>query len=180
MTYKVSIAIIGGGALGLSVAYNLLCSGFKDVLLLEKNMAFGREQSGSNSGVIHSGFLYDPGSLMARLCVEGAEMLYEFLKKNSVPYRRTGKLMVATNEKEERALEIYFKRAKENGLKNVEIISGSQCKKLEPCLEANSALTVPQSGVFDPSAYITRLHHTVIEISIQLRLSVTFAMVGAS
>jgi L-2-hydroxyglutarate oxidase LhgO len=158
MNNKISIAVIGGGALGLSVAYNLLGNGFKDIVLFEKNDAFGREQSGSNSGVIHAGFLYEPGSVMARFCVEGAEILYEFLKKYSVPYKRTGKLMVANNEKEERILEEYFKRARENGLRDVEVVTAKQGKKLEPCIRLRSALSIPQSGVFDPSAYVAKLH----------------------
>lgn len=158
MNHKISIAIIGGGVLGLSVAYSLLRNGFKDIVLFEKNSAFGREQSGSNSGVIHAGFLYQPGSLMARFCVEGAEILYEFLRKYSVPFKRTGKLMVATNEKEERTLEEYFKRARENGLRDVELVTAKQGKELEPCTELRSALHIPQSGVFDPSVYVAKLH----------------------
>ena len=158
MNHKISVAIIGGGVLGLSVAYNLLKNGVRDIVLFEKNIGFGREQSGSNSGVIHAGFLYEPGSLMARFCVEGAGLLYEFLEKNSVPYKRTGKLMAATSEKEEETLEEYFKRAKENGLRDVELVTAKRGKQLEPCIQLSSALYIPQSGVFDPSVYVARLH----------------------
>lgn len=158
MNHKVSIVIIGGGALGLAVANYLLNRGRTDLVLLEKNDAFGLEQSGSNSGVIHAGFLYKTGSLMARLCVEGTSLLYEFCQKYHVPYKKTGKLMVATNDEQENILETYLKRSVENGLQEVEIISGKDAKRLEPCIDAQAALYVPQSGVFDASFFVSSLY----------------------
>lgn len=158
MTPTISTAIIGGGALGLAVAYTLLKRGHKDLVLLEKNSAFGLEQSGSNSGVVHAGFLYESGSLMAELCVQGIELLYEFCEKNATPYKRTGKLMVATGEEQEKKLEFYYRRAINNGLQDVEIISGKEIKKLEPCVEAKAALYVKQSGIIDSSSYISGLY----------------------
>jgi L-2-hydroxyglutarate oxidase LhgO len=158
MNAKVSIVIIGGGALGLAVANCLLDQGQTDFVLLEKNDAFGLEQSGSNSGVIHAGFLYKTGSLMARFCVEGTRLLYEFCEKYHVPYKKTGKLMVATNVEQEKILKRYFKRAAENGLQEIEIISGKHAKRLEPCVEAKAALYVGQSGVFDASFFVSILY----------------------
>ena len=158
MNDKVSIVIIGGGALGLAVANDLLDRGHTDLVLLEKNDAFGLEQSGSNSGVIHAGFLYETGSLMAGLCVEGTFFLYEFCAKHRVPHKKTGKLMVAINNEQEKMLETYRKRAVDNGLQKTEIISGQDAKRLEPCVEAHAALNVPQSGVFDASFFVSSLH----------------------
>jgi L-2-hydroxyglutarate oxidase LhgO len=158
MNTKVSIVIIGGGALGLAIANGLLDQGLTDLVLLEKNDAFGLEQSGSNSGVVHAGLFYKTGSQMARFCVEGARLLYEFCDKYRVPYKKTGKLMVATNEKQEKILKRYFKRAAENGLQDIEIISGRHVKRLEPCIEAKAALHVGQSGVFDASFFISSLY----------------------
>lgn len=158
MNHKVAIVVIGGGALGLAIANDLLNRGQTDLVLLEKNDGFGLEQSGSNSGVIHAGFLYKTGSLMARLCVEGTSLLYEFCEKHHVPYKKTGKLMVATNGEQEKILEAYFRRATENGLQQIEIISGKEVKRLEPCIEARAALYVPQSGVFDASFFISSLY----------------------
>lgn len=158
MNDKVSIVIIGGGALGLATANYLLDQGHPDLVLLEKNDAFGLEQSGSNSGVIHAGFLYETGSLMAELCVEGTFLLYEFCVKHRVPYKKTGKLMVATNNEQEKILETYLKRAAENGLQKTDIISGQDIKRLEPCIEAQAALYLLQSGVFDASFFVSSLY----------------------
>lgn len=159
MNDKVSIAIIGGGALGLAVANDLLNLGRTDLVLLEKNNTFGLEQSGSNSGVIHAGFLYETGSLMARLCVEGTGLLYEFCKKHYVPCKKTGKLMVATDNGQETILEAYFRRAAENGLRGVAILSAKDAKKIEPQIDAKAALHVPQSGVFDASFFVSSLYN---------------------
>jgi len=158
MNDKVTTVIIGGGALGLAVANYLLSQGRTDLVLLEKNDAFGLEQSGSNSGVIHAGFLYQTASLMARLCVEGASLLYDFCEKHHVPHKKTGKLMVATNAEQEKTLEEYLRRAAENGLRGVEIICGKDAKRLEPCVEAKAALYVPRSGVFDASFFVDSLY----------------------
>ena len=109
MTDRVHIAIIGGGVLGLSVAYSLLQKGIKDIVLLEKNAGFGLEQSGSNSGVMHAGFLYPTGTDMAKFCVEGLRLLYRFCQDYSVPHAPTGKLMVAINPGQEKELQNYYR-----------------------------------------------------------------------
>jgi L-2-hydroxyglutarate oxidase LhgO len=157
MTDRVPIAIIGGGVLGLSVAYSLLQRGFKDLVLLEKNDGFGLEQSGSNSGVMHAGFLYPTGTDMAKFCVEGLQLLYQFCQDYSVPHAPTGKLMVATNSEQEKELQKYCRLAADNGLQNVAMLTSVEVKKREPCLEVKSALHVPQSGVFDASYYVSTL-----------------------
>ena len=86
MTDRISIAIIGGGALGMAIACTLLERGRRDIVLLEKNDHFGLEQSGSNSGVIHAGFFYETGTAMAKLCVEGVPLLYKFCRDHSAPH----------------------------------------------------------------------------------------------
>jgi L-2-hydroxyglutarate oxidase LhgO len=159
MTDKIPIAIIGGGALGLSVAYALVQRGFRDIVLLEKNDGFGLEQSGSNSGVMHAGFLYPTGTDMARLCVEGQRLLYRFCRDHGIPHARTGKLMVATNPAQKNELQKYFRLARENGLQGVDLLTPHEAKKLEPCLRTTSALFVPQSGVFDASFYVSTLYN---------------------
>jgi L-2-hydroxyglutarate oxidase LhgO len=164
MTHRFPIAIIGGGALGLAIAYTLLDRSKQDIVLLEKNEGFGLEQSGSNSGVIHAGFLYENGTRMAELCLDGLQLLYEFCRKHAVPYQQTGKLMVATNEDQEKALEKYLTQAVNIGLQDVAIISGKEVKKVEPCLNVRSALHVPQSGVFDASFFVSTLYKKAVAI----------------
>jgi L-2-hydroxyglutarate oxidase LhgO len=158
MTDKISIAIVGGGVLGLSVAYSLLQSGLGDVVLLEKNDGFGLEQSGSNSGVMHAGFLYPAGSAMARFCVEGVRLLYQFCRDHSVPHAATGKLMVATNTEQENELQKYLRLAVDNGVAHARMLTADEAKAHEPCLEMKSALYVPGSGVFDASFYVSALY----------------------
>lgn len=158
MTDRVPIAIIGGGALGMAIACTLLERGHRNIVLLEKNDGFGLEQSGSNSGVIHAGFFYETGTAMAKLCVEGVPLLYKFCRDHSVPHVQTGKLLVATDAAQENELQKYFRLARDNGLDNVEIISGKDAQKREPCLNVTSALVVPQSGVFDASFYVSILY----------------------
>ncbi|MBW2410403.1 MAG: FAD-dependent oxidoreductase [Deltaproteobacteria bacterium] len=158
MTDKIPIAIIGGGALGLSVAYTLLQKGFKDIVLLEKNDGFGLEQSGSNSGVMHAGFLYPTGTDMAGFCVEGLRLLYRFCQDHNVPHAQTGKLMVAINSEQEKELQKYFHLATDNGLEGVEILTPDETQKREPCLRVSSAMYVPRSGVFDASFYVSTLY----------------------
>lgn len=158
MTDKIPIAIIGGGVLGLAVAYTLLDRGQRNIVLLEKNDGFGLEQSGSNSGVIHGGFLYETATSMAKLCVQGVPLLYQFCRDYAVPHAQTGKLMVATNAAQENDLQKYFRLAVDNGLEGVEILTAKEVKKREPCLEVTSALYVPQSGVFDASFFVSALY----------------------
>ena len=158
MTEKIPIAIIGGGVLGLSVAYSLLQKGIKDIVLLEKNADFGLEQSGSNSGVMHAGFLYPTGTDMAKFCVEGLQLLYRFCQDYCVPHAPAGKLMIAVNAEQENELQSYFQLASDNGLTNFEILSAVQVKKHEPCLAVKSALHISESGVFDASFYVSTLH----------------------
>ena len=164
MTDRFPIAIIGGGVLGLAVAYTLLDRGKQNIVLLEKNEGFGLEQSGSNSGVIHAGFLYETGTRMAELCVQGGRRLYEFCRVHGVPFKQTGKLMVATNEDQEKILDKYLTLAVNNGLQDVTIISGKEAKKLEPCLNVKSALHVPQSGVFDASFFVSTLYKKAADL----------------
>ena len=161
MTNKFSVAIIGGGVLGLAVAHSLLKQGKQNIILLEKNSAFGLEQSGSNSGVIHSGFIYKPGTCMASLCAEGVDLLIKFCRANAVPYKLTGKIVVATDAAQEKELELYYKQAKKNGLAGVKIISGKESREIEPCVAAKAALHIPNAGVFDPSYFVNELYRQV-------------------
>jgi L-2-hydroxyglutarate oxidase LhgO len=91
--------IIGAGVIGLAIAYSLAKRG-QEILIVEKNDTFGEETSSRNSEVIHAGIYYPTGSLKARLCVQGKELLYDFCRVNKIPFRKTGKMIVATTKSE--------------------------------------------------------------------------------
>jgi L-2-hydroxyglutarate oxidase LhgO len=161
LTDTINIAIVGGGVIGCAVALEL--SGrYENVFLFEKNPGItqGENQSSRNSGVIHSGVYYDQETRpeKAALCVEGNSLLYEFCKTHRVPALKTGKLIVATNADEEDVLDLYLDRARENGVPEVERISGIEARKLEPNVRAKSALLVPTAGIVDPTSLVYRLH----------------------
>ena len=144
--------------LGLSVAYCLLKSGRHDIILLGKNRNFGLEQSGSNSGVLHSGFIYKPGTDMASLCVEGLGLLRDFCRARSVPHSLTGKLVVATEPQHEKELEFYYRQARTNGLEGVRLVSSQEAEELEPCVAAKAAMYIPHAGILDPAYLAAELY----------------------
>lgn len=161
MSTDISIAIIGGGVVGCAVACKL-SSIYDNIFLFEKNIGItqGENQSSRNSGVIHSGIYYDRETrpLKAAYCVKGNSLLYDFCKKHKVPALKTGKLIVAVNGEEEEVLEFYLKRARENQVPDVEIIPGSKVRKLEPNVDAVSALLIPTAGIVEPTSLVYRLH----------------------
>ena len=142
-------AVIGGGIVGLSSARSLLES-YPDagVLVLEKESAWARHQTGHNSGVIHSGIYYKPGSLKARFCKEGAQRLVEFCQEHGIAYEICGKVIVATEPGEMTRLRNLYERGIENGLA-VEKIGPEELKELEPHATGIAALKVPSTGIVD-------------------------------
>ena len=144
----VEICIIGAGVIGLAIARKLSES-HKNVFILEKNNKFGQETSSRNSEVIHSGIYYTPGSLKAKLCVEGNDLLYEYAAKKSIPFLKCGKLIVSTDEKENKQLLNLLENGKSNGLSGIELIEAAGVHKLEPNICALQALHLPQTGIID-------------------------------
>ena len=142
-------AVIGGGIVGLSTARSLLrrYSG-AGVLVLEKEAGWARHQTGHNSGVIHSGVYYKPGSLKARFSKEGGERLVEFCREHSVAYEICGKVIVATEQEEIPSLRNLYERGVKNGLE-VEKIGPEELKELEPHATGIAALKVPSTGIVD-------------------------------
>lgn len=145
-----TIAVIGAGLVGLATAYRLKES-MPDatIIILEKESGPARHQSSHNSGVIHSGIYYKPGSLKAKNCVDGYHYLIDFCKKHQVPFKITGKLIVAINEQEELQLPVLQSRAVQNGLEGVRLLSAKEISKIEPAITAKSGLWVPQTGIVD-------------------------------
>ncbi len=142
------VIIIGGGIVGLATAWQLLRQrpGTR-VAVVEKEFAVARHQTGHNSGVIHSGLYYRPGSLRAKLCREGGEELIAFCEREGVPYDRCGKIVVATREDEHPRLEELHRRGIANGLQGLRWLGAEEIKEFEPHCVGTRALWVPQAGI---------------------------------
>ena len=138
--------IVGGGVVGCAVAWKL-AEKYSDVFLLEQMPKLGMGASTRNSGVLHSGIYYTPGSLKARLCVEGNRLAAEFCAAHGLPYRRTGKLVVASATQEEPLLEALLRRGEENGVRGLRIIDRLEIRAREPYVEGRAALEVPSAGI---------------------------------
>ena len=146
---KFDFIIIGGGIIGLSTAWCLKKRyPNKKIRLLEKESGLARHQTGHNSGVIHAGVYYEPGSLKARFCKEGAAASYEFCKQHGIPCRQIGKLLVATNAEERLHLDALFERCLANEL-SPEKISPAHLRELEPEIIGQGAILVPETGIVD-------------------------------
>jgi len=135
MTQKVNdcydYTIVGGGIVGLSTAWQLQQrEPGKKILLLEKENQFAEHQTGHNSGVIHAGIYYEPGSLKAKFCREGVEATIQFCRDNNIAFEQCGKLLVASNELERKRMLALFERANENGLE-VELLDAFDLKARE-------------------------------------------------
>jgi L-2-hydroxyglutarate oxidase len=142
------VAIVGGGLVGTGTALALVERGVR-VVVLEAEEGLAAHQSGHNSGVIHSGLYYKPGSLKARLCVEGAADLYRFCAEEGVACERTGKLVVATREEELPALAELERRGAANGLTGLSRLGAEEIRRIEPHAAGIAALHVPQAGIAD-------------------------------
>ena len=152
MLTKYDLAIIGGGIVGLATAYRLLLLKPElKLVVLEKESHVAAHQTGNNSGVIHSGLYYKPGSLKAINCIKGYKMLLEFCDSNGIPYDLCGKIVVATSEKEFSQLDMLYERGKENGLEGILKINESEIKEREPNCSGIKGLYVPQTGIINYS-----------------------------
>ncbi len=150
MASQYDLTIIGGGILGLATALKLIRAHPNlRLLILEKEAELARHQTGNNSGVIHSGLYYRPGSLKARSCVTGRRELMAFCDDNAIPYEICGKVVVATSQEELPRLEELHRRGIANGLKDLEIIGSEKLKELEPHATGIKGLHVPETGIID-------------------------------
>ena len=142
------ITIIGAGVVGLSIASQVAGKN-KNVILVERHSGFGQETSSRNSEVIHAGIYYPEGFLKAKLCVAGNILLYRICKENGIPYKQTGKLIVAVTEKQVKDLEDLLEKGNRNGAENLSIISSKEVRKLEPHITACAAIFAPSAGIID-------------------------------
>ncbi len=147
---KYDVIIIGAGLVGLSTAYQLKSKNPNSkILILEKESDVAKHQSGNNSGVIHSGIYYKPGSLKAKNCIEGYKSIIDFAEKHNISYDLCGKIIVAKNEKELPLLDTIYTRGIENGLQNLNYLSREEFREIEPHCEGVKAIKVPQTGIID-------------------------------
>jgi L-2-hydroxyglutarate oxidase len=152
------IAVIGGGIVGLATANALLAArpGLR-MILLEAEDRFAAHQTGHNSGVIHSGLYYKPGSLKARYCVEGRDAMYRFCEEHDIAHERCGKIVVATDAGEFPRLEELHRRGEANGLQGIRWLTAEQIREYEPHASGSRGLHVPETGIVDYKAVASRL-----------------------
>ncbi|MCB9850027.1 MAG: L-2-hydroxyglutarate oxidase [Phycisphaerales bacterium] len=155
------IAVIGGGIVGTATAMALANRNVATLVVLEAEHHLAAHQTGNNSGVIHSGLYYKPGSLKAKLCVEGREALYAFCQAHNIPHERCGKIVVATNDQERAALDELERRGNANGLRGIRRLTGPEMREFEPHVWGEVGLHVPDTGIVDYRA-VTEAYARVI------------------
>jgi L-2-hydroxyglutarate oxidase LhgO len=154
--FDVDAVVVGAGAVGLAAARRLAMGGLS-VVVLEREKRIGQGVSSRNSEVVHAGLYYPTGSLRAKLCVAGRRMLYPFLDAHHVPYDKSGKLIVATDESEMPALEKIEKQAAANGVEGMSRLTREEARAMEPQVRAVAALLSAETGVFDSHGYMLAL-----------------------
>jgi len=148
MTERVDCVVIGAGVVGLAVGRALALQG-REVMVLESEEAIGTMTSARNSEVIHAGIYYPQGSLKARMCVRGKELLYAFCEERGIAHRRCGKLIVATNQAQLEQLQAIKAKAAANGVDDLRLLSARQAQEMEPALQCVAALLSPSTGIVD-------------------------------
>ncbi|XP_072170956.1 L-2-hydroxyglutarate dehydrogenase, mitochondrial-like [Diadema setosum] len=144
------VCIVGGGIVGLATAQELIWRHPNlKLAVVEKENELSLHQSGHNSGVIHAGIYYTPGSLKAKLCVEGLNLAYQYCDKHNLPYKKCGKLIVAIKEEELPRLEALYKRGQENNVPGLRMLNADEIKEVEPYCKGLKAIHSPNTGIVD-------------------------------
>ena len=168
MTKAYDFAIIGGGLLGLATAHALMQRDKRlRIAVLEKEDKIARHQSGRNSGVIHSGIYYKPGSLKAQLTARGRQALFEFCDRRGITYERCGKVILASDEEELPRLEALAARAEENGLE-AQVIDQRRLAEIEPHAKALAAIWLPQTAIVDFSQVAHALAEDLADVQVDI------------
>jgi len=155
------ITIIGAGVVGLAIAEKV-SEDFRDVFLIEKHPAFGQETSSRNSEVIHAGIYYPKGSLKSKLCLEGKKLLYDYCNKFEVPFKRCGKLIVATSPDEIPILDNIRNTAIGNGVDDLIMLDKNLIAEMEPSVYALQAIFSPSTGIVDSHSLMKRYETNTI------------------
>lgn len=161
---KYDIAIIGAGIVGLATALKIQeKSPEKKIVIIDKESDVAAHQTGHNSGVIHSGLYYKPGSLKATNCITGYNMLVDFCKQNEVPYELCGKVVVATSKEEIPLLNGLFTRGIANGLEGLKMLDKEELKEREPYVNGMEGFFVPQTGIVDYAVVAEKMKVLLLE-----------------
>lgn len=169
-TTEYDFVIVGGGIVGLATAWQLKTQ-LPDakILVLEKEAKVGQHQTGHNSGVIHSGIYYEPGSLKAELCRAGVQATIQFCEQNKLPFKRCGKLIVATNDEEHSRLLRLYERGQKNNLE-VELLNADELREREPKISGSGAIFVPATGITDYVKICERMMQLLQGLGSEVRL----------
>lgn len=153
---KIQTVVVGAGVVGIAIARALAQNGH-EVLILEEEDRVGQHTSSHNSGVIHAGIYYPKGSLRARLCVRGKEMLYAYCARHHIPFEKTGKLIVATDAAQLSQMDALVATAAGNGVDDLYRITATEAAAREPSLHCLGAIVSPSTGIVDASALVSSL-----------------------
>lgn len=165
------VVVIGGGIVGLATALNLKkAKPNLRLLLVEKENSLAAHQTGHNSGVIHSGLYYKPGSLKAKNCIEGYHMLIDFCNENKIKYELCGKIVVATSEDQLASLETLYERGIQNGLEGLEKLNREQLKAIEPHVAGIAGIKVPQTGIINYTTVSEKYAENIKNLGGEIRL----------
>jgi L-2-hydroxyglutarate oxidase len=174
MSQIFDIAIIGGGIVGTATAMCLQRDKKLSVVVIEAEDKVAFHQTGNNSGVIHSGIYYKPGTSKARNCTEGRELMYRFCEENNIPFARCGKVVLAVNDYEIPILHEMEKRGRENGLKGVRRISKEEIREIEPYADGILGLYVPETGIVNYTTVTEKYVEIIKECGGVVRTSTKF------
>jgi L-2-hydroxyglutarate oxidase len=166
-----NILILGGGIVGLAVAYKLSTNKNLNITILEKENDVGKHQSTNNSGVLHCGLYYKPGSLKSLLSVDGIQQMTNFCIEHNIPHEICGKLVVSTNQEESIKLNELFDRGTKNGLKNLKKLNRQQMIEVEPNVGGIEAIHVPQEGIVDYKKVIDKLSQIITNNGHSIKLN---------
>ena len=165
------IVIVGGGIVGLATALQIQKTNpALKLLLIEKETGLAKHQTGNNSGVIHSGIYYKPGSLKATNCIQGYHQLVEFCRQQGIPFELCGKIIVATEAKELPLLENVLTRGQQNGLQNLKRLTREELKEYEPHVNGLSGIFVPQTGIVDYKKVAEKYGEVIQQLGAEVRL----------
>lgn len=168
------VLIIGGGIVGLATAMALSEKKNIKLCVIEAEEKLAAHQTGNNSGVIHSGLYYKPGSLKAKNCVEGREAMYQFCKDHDIAHDRCGKIVVATRTDEIPALDELERRGQANGLKGLRRLKAEELKEFEPHVTGIGGLIVPETGIVDYEQVSNKFGEIIVKAGQQIKMSTSF------